>query len=138
MSTRGVFGYRQHGKDFLHYNHSDSYPENLGMRVLEMITAGNTEPEEPAEYNDASEFIGDSVMCRYAYIMNNDDQTLEYYEGTNADPNASGRYVDRGYWLDPYENIEYYGVKLVKIIPFDVIRNTETAKLLTLFEEKNP
>lgn len=35
MSTRGVTGYVANGKWYVMYNHSDSYPRWLGMRVLE-------------------------------------------------------------------------------------------------------
>ena len=134
MSTRGILGYREHGKDFLHYNHQDSYPSNLGMRILAMIKAGNTEPTEPDEENDCTEFIGDSVFCQYAYIMNLDDQVLEYYEGVNSDKDAPGRYVSRGSWTDPTDNKIYYGVRLAKVISFDTIRNTAEEDLLGLFE----
>jgi hypothetical protein len=135
MSTRGVIGYRAGGKDFLHYNHQDSYPSQLGLRVLAMIRTGNLAPVEPDEDDDATEFIGDSVMCQYAYIFNLDDQTLEYYIGVNSDRNAPGRYVDRGSWTDPTDNKEYYGVRLAKVIPFDTIRNTPEADRLQLFNE---
>lgn len=35
MSTRGATGFVANGKWYVTYNHSDSYPEWLGMRVLE-------------------------------------------------------------------------------------------------------
>jgi hypothetical protein len=35
MSTRGTFGVRIDGNDKLMYNHSDSYPEGLGVEMLE-------------------------------------------------------------------------------------------------------
>lgn len=34
MSTRGVVGFRHKRKDLLTYNHSDSYPSGLGLRVV--------------------------------------------------------------------------------------------------------
>ena len=34
MSTRGVYGFRVDGKDFVTYNHSDSYPRGLGEGIL--------------------------------------------------------------------------------------------------------
>jgi hypothetical protein len=34
MSTRGTFGFRVNGKDFLSYNHSDSYPSGLGTEFV--------------------------------------------------------------------------------------------------------
>lgn len=37
MSTRGLFGFVIDGEDKLIYNHSDSYPDYLGRKVLEYI-----------------------------------------------------------------------------------------------------
>lgn len=34
MSTRGAIGIRSNGKDFIGYNHFDSYPSGLGLTVL--------------------------------------------------------------------------------------------------------
>lgn len=35
MSTRGLYGIRKNGTDKTTYNHCDSYPDYLGMKVLE-------------------------------------------------------------------------------------------------------
>ena len=35
MATRGLYGFRRYGIDKTTYNHYDSYPENLGLTVLE-------------------------------------------------------------------------------------------------------
>jgi hypothetical protein len=135
MSTRGILGYRQNGKDFLHYNHSDSYPENLGLRVMAMVFNGAIEPVEPDKEEDCTDFTGDSVFCQYAYIINNDDQVLEYYKGVNTDANAAGRYAKSGSWTDSTDGKTYYGIRLVKNIPYDVIRSTPEADWVKLFEE---
>lgn len=37
MSTRGAFGFRLMGHDFVTYNHSDSYPSGLGESVLAQL-----------------------------------------------------------------------------------------------------
>jgi hypothetical protein len=34
MSTRGIYGVRVDGKDKISYNHSDSYPDGLGVSML--------------------------------------------------------------------------------------------------------
>ena len=137
MSTRGVLGYRKAGKDYLHYNHQDSYPSNLGLRVMGMIllSGGNIEPIEPTEEDDCTDFVGDSVFCQYAYIMNIDDQVLEYYIGINSDENAPGRYTSTGSWTDPTDGKIYYGIRLAKTIPFAVIMETPGEDRLKLFEE---
>lgn len=136
MSTRGIIGYRTNGKDSLFYNQQDSYPSELGLRVLAMISAGNTEPTEPDdEDEDGTEFAGQSMFCLYGYVINLDDQTLEYYRGLNTDPEAPGRYTSTGRKTDIYEKVDYFGIRLAKVIPFDVIMNTEGEDRLKLFEE---
>lgn len=35
MSTRGLYGFRKNGTDKCTYNHSDSYPDWLGRKVVE-------------------------------------------------------------------------------------------------------
>lgn len=37
MGTRGTIGFRIDGKDYLTYNHFDSYPDGLGVDVLDEI-----------------------------------------------------------------------------------------------------
>jgi len=136
MSTRGVIGYRVNGKDSLFYNRQDSYPEELGLRVLAMINAGNTEPTEPDdEDEDGTEFAGQSMFCLFGYVINLDDQVLEFYKGLNTDLNAPGRYTNTGRKTDEYDKIDYYGIRLVKTIPFELIRSTPEADRLQLFSE---
>lgn len=42
---------------------------------------------------DGHEFLKDSLFCEYAYIVNLDDNTLEFYRGFNSKPNGRGRYA---------------------------------------------
>jgi hypothetical protein len=37
MGTRGIFGFRIDGEDRLTYNHYDSYPEGLGVDVVDFV-----------------------------------------------------------------------------------------------------
>lgn len=39
MSTRGIYGFRKNGTDKLTYNHSDSYPDWLGAKMVEFCAA---------------------------------------------------------------------------------------------------
>ncbi len=76
---------------------------------------------------DGSEFIRDSLFCEYAYIVNLDDETLEFYRGFNQDPNAPGRYAaaqrDREFSGD-----DYFGVQLVGTLPIaDIVSSTPAA-----------
>jgi hypothetical protein len=39
MGTRGLIGFRYQNKDYLTYNHFDSYPDSLGFNILEELGA---------------------------------------------------------------------------------------------------
>lgn len=39
MSTRGLYGFRVNGDDYLTYSHSDSYPEKLGIEIVDYINS---------------------------------------------------------------------------------------------------
>lgn len=43
MSTRGALGFRLGGKDYIAYNHFDSYPDGLGFDVIEFVNRVNLE-----------------------------------------------------------------------------------------------
>ena len=67
---------------------------------------------------DGIDFIQDSLFCEYAYIINLDDEVLEFYEGFQKEPQIGNRYGtkdDRG----------YYPCKLVLTIPLDEIGDVD-------------
>lgn len=146
MGTRGYIGIRMNEQDKGGFNHYDSYPSYLGKRLLEFL---KDKPKEelkhlfeeigkktiPADeypcvwdfdkncinpdiviYND---FLKKSLWCEYAYIINLDNNTFEFYVGFNRNPNAKGRYAQ--YCAD--DKKKFYGVKLKKVIPLnDIIK----------------
>lgn len=68
---------------------------------------------------DGIDFIQDSLFCEYAYIINIDDKTLEFYEGFQKTPQVDNRYGTNN-------NRGYYPCKLSLVIPladinFDVV-----------------
>jgi hypothetical protein len=164
MSTRGCIGFRLHGKDYLVYNHSDSYPSWLGNEIAKFIVAGVTGPagyddfigltkqrvlslvavEEDAkptegqkkvlaEYTDLGvssgntddwycllrdthgdldkmlaaryfipydDFMRSGLFCEHAYVINLDEETLEYYEGFEMWTKSKAKDKSKGrYWL---------------------------------------
>jgi len=184
MSTRGVVGFRHNGQDKVMYNHSDSYPDYLGLTVLEAVRKYSDEQliaahkkitlvdpdEKPSEelqaqytkyhcggvstgkksewYSLLREAQGnidayvtddklahmingrrsmfDSLFSEYAYIINLDDKTLEFYVGFNKDKNAAGRYAS--FTEDPKE--AYYGVRLVKAYTFEQVRSAKSVSAI--------
>jgi hypothetical protein len=74
---------------------------------------------------DGIDFIQDSLFCEYAYIINLDDEVLEFYEGFQKEPQVDNRYGitdDRG----------YYPCKLALIIPLDELEDVD--KIVKMME----
>lgn len=67
---------------------------------------------------DSHRFLGDSLFCEWAYILNMDTLRLEVYVGFNKNPKAPGRYAKKFF----RENMNYKGVILFHEISFDTIR----------------
>jgi len=178
MGTRGAYGYRVNGKDYLTYNHFDSYPEGLGQELVEFVQKVNKTPagwdifkefaqrvelvnedtkpgrklvetytkyadtgvasrdvndwyvllrklqmgknlHEINEGNlahmiDSHTFMGDSLFCEFAYIINLDTGKLECYRGFQKAPQPGNRYGTT-------TNEEYYPVALVGELAFSEV-----------------
>ena len=163
MSTRGAIGFRKNNQDYAIYNHYDSYPSNLGTKVLNFIKANTIstlnniadvlllnsdnailnnscipsvilDHIHDIEKENQKDFLYDSLFCEYAYILNLDTQELEFYTGFNTIPfENKGRYAMLG-----YDN-GYYGVVLTKRIPLSVIQNNDISlsEIITLLEKRS-
>lgn len=76
---------------------------------------------------DSHEFIKDSLFCEYAYIVNLDDNVLEFYVGFQTRPDANNRYgveSDEG----------YYPCKLIRRFPLEDIIRSQSNKLVEEME----
>ena len=126
MGTRGLFGFRKNGQDKLTYNHYDSDPSGLGMDVVNFCLSRSINElnvicdkiklaeEEKADINsiiecvsgsimyDYKDFILNSLHCEFAYIINLDDNTLEFWLGGQKQPQRGNRYgglkTESGYY----------------------------------------
>jgi hypothetical protein len=67
---------------------------------------------------DSIDFIQDSLFCEYAYIINLDDEVLEFYEGFQKEPQVDNRYGTK-------EDRGYYPCKLVLTIPLDELEDVD-------------
>lgn len=79
---------------------------------------------------DAHTFLLDSLFCEYAYIVNLDNMTFEFYRGFNRESSeAGGRYAVQKKPPAPngYVN-EYFGVVLVETIPLSDFPTTKRGK----------
>lgn len=68
---------------------------------------------------DNKEFMGDSLFCEFAYILNLDDKRLEIYKGFNKDKETDNDYTQFRVTKDNYEYVE---VEIFDSISFDNIR----------------
>lgn len=67
-------------------------------------------------------FLSDSLFCEYAYILNCDTKTLEFYRGFNTKKESKGRYAAGQDKWQAKDSGKYYGVALVAKIPWKSIR----------------
>lgn len=68
-----------------------------------------------AYMEDSIEFIKDSLFCEYAYIINLDDEVLEFYEGFQETPQKGNRYGTE------HDDSGYYPCKLSLTFPLNEI-----------------
>jgi len=66
------------------------------------------ENEKEVFVNNAIDFVKDSLMCEWAYVIDFDKNSFEVYEGFNKSPLSEG---DR-FYFDNYSDNGYYPVKL--------------------------
>lgn len=69
---------------------------------------------------DSKEFMGDSLFCEYAYILNLDNNYLEIYKGFNRDIETDNDYTQFRGTIN--ENNRYVEVKNFDTVSFDSIR----------------
>lgn len=78
---------------------------------------------------DDHDFIKDSLWCEYAYIINLDDNCLEFWVGFQEKPDETNRY---GCEIDDEVDEDYYPCKLLSTYPLnediyeeDIIKDME-------------
>ena len=78
---------------------------------------------------DEHEFILDSLMCKYGYILNLDDETLEFYVGFQKTRHTRGRYAGEEVENDAAGDI-WYPCALVYAYPLkDLLAFPDSAAL---------
>lgn len=93
MSTRGLIGFRTNNKYKIGYfNHWDSYYTNLGYQIVTAYFNGEdiSSFDIIKEENEDSGFLLDGLYCEYAYVYNEENDTLEIYRGFFDKPQFKG------------------------------------------------
>ncbi len=114
MGTRGAVGFRLDGKDYVAYNHFDSYPEGLGVEVLRDIkellkgTGLNSLPALVKRLKVFSENKKPTkkdikALAKYTDLSVSNKSTSDWYCLTrNLQGNLRG-YLEAGYMPDSRE-----------------------------------
>lgn len=85
---------------------------------------------------DNQDFMADSLFCEYAYVINLDDETLEFYRGFNKDGDQPGRYAKlmRDSSSAALQRMEmdrvYFGVVLALTIPLAELNSRSTEAIV--------
>ena len=139
MSTRGQYGLKYDDEVKISYNHCDSYPTGLGNELIKFLMdktldelnvicdgieivedGGQDALDGDMNFNpvieDYKTFLYDSLFCEYAYIINLDDNIVEFYTGFNKSPEGEGRYASM---TADEDDKRYYGVVLKQEIPLE-------------------
>lgn len=85
----------------------------------------NIKPNSFAYMINNSDFIKDSLWCEYAYIINLDDEVLEFYKGFQKEPQEENRYGTE-------KNDGYYPCKLCLTVPLNEIEDID--KIIEMME----
>lgn len=87
----------------------------------------NNDKEKTIFMTDGISFIKDSLFCEYAYIINLDDEVLEFYEGFQKEAQKGNRYGET-------EEDGYYPCKLVFTISLNEIIETDINSMVEQME----
>lgn len=78
---------------------------NLSYVVLKHIILCD---DEEILLHNSIDFVDNSLMCEWAYVLDLDNETFEVYEGFNEDPDVKGRFKN---YKD--DDLEYYPCTLI-------------------------
>ena len=157
MSTRGSFIMRKDGVDKELCFPYDAYPDGGGRQVIRVVKTidldrlfGLFHPDDTSDEQDCERlltmcenivyrgepfrymrpsppFIQDSLLCEYAYVVNLDEQTLEFYVGMQTEPQEGNRYGTEG---RPCATGElFYPCRLLATYSLEQVRAEDTAAL---------
>ena len=158
MSTRGLFMIRKDGEDKGVYIPHDAYPNVAGEAIYDFLHSVGVDLERVYKrmtdddgvkapeldtflitavnqngllyYNEDKDFIYDSLMCEHAYIINLDDDTLEYYIGYQEKPQEGNRYSGKVSSIGTYTGKTYYSCKLAAVFTLEYVKNTSKQDLI--------
>ena len=143
MSTRGIFGFHLKDKDYLSYNHLDSYPSGLGVDILTDIRVANilelkklarkvklvkesaqpTETEEILLKKYANTIVGQTEDGKISYY-----QLLRELQGKLVDSIKAGYMLDSHKFINDSLSCEYAYILNFDTNEFEVYVGHQTKK----------
>jgi len=132
MSTRGIYGFRKNGIDKTSYNHSDSYPSELGKSIADFFADvdlaklgeifGSIQLVD--ENNIVTEDIAKTIPAKFSDFTVNGGQKTFYCYLRNAQGDLSGYLKGLKYMIDNHDFI-----KTSLFCEWGYIVNLDTGKL---------
>jgi hypothetical protein len=96
---------------------------DLGATILSNVAYSE---EEEIILRNSIDFVGESLHCEWAYVVDLDNNTFEAFEGFNKEPLREGeRFIDFGIKTPVADIPQYYQVKHVKSWPLDNLPTKE-------------
>lgn len=142
MSTRGLWGFIHQGEYTANYNHSDSYPDGLG---LEFWSACKEEEFDDYSIEEESiEFIKDSLFCEWAYFYDRDNKIFEIWKGYQKEPDLTNPFGQSTIFSGLYPckrifrgNIDYINREMFESDDFEkeLIRLVRDNKIKTIIDK---
>jgi len=117
-------------RDFIDTDVSGGSPEQEWYVLLRGAQGNPSAYKGSLRYMlDGKSFLLDSLFCEYAYIINLDENVLEFYKGFNKEESGKGRYSSKR-----NSDEEYYGVTLEMTISLADIKTADLEALVEKME----
>lgn len=133
--TFAKLGHDLSKSEFVPYNISiklySKYPHlsrDMGGKIFEYI-----ENNKPTYILNDKDFGKDSLFCEYAYVINLDNDTLEFYKGFQKELPEKSIFCDPK--KDKPNKSGYYPVKKALVLSFEQIKNTPKKEIILMMEE---
>lgn len=98
---------------------------DTGADILDLVM----ESKIPLKLRDSLSFVGDSLLCEWAYVIDFDTGTFEVYKGGNKTPIVDGRFTTAEFGIDNGGVIEYHPVRLIFSKPLQDIDGMEVLEI---------
>lgn len=110
MGTRGAYGFRSEGKDYLTYNHFDSYPSGLGddlaSQIRAVVASGTTVETLRQQVRDMRVIVRDDEQptdeerAKFGHLWSNVSNGHDWYSLLREMQGDMGAHLKEGVMID--------------------------------------